>query len=154
MKIKLRVVGIQFSKTVTINKKDPTIEEVMLAAGGGSSDFKFNKAPDGTLHTASALIPKTTTSISSGRSIAAGLYSLSDGIVGDNHISTWQWYLVRKGVQKNTPNGKIEKFSKKLPSAYKLKDGDQIVWRLVIVLDKPTIRKSKTSFKNKVAKLT
>ena len=153
MKIKLRVVGIQFSKTVTVTKKNPTIEDVMLAAGGGSSDFKFEKAPDGTLRTASAHIPKTT-SISSGRSIAAGLYSLSDGIVGDNHISTWQWYLVREGIQVNTPNKKIEKFSDKLPARYKLKDGDQIVWRLVIVLDKPTIPKSKSAFKNKVAKLT
>lgn len=153
MKINLRVVGIQFSKTVTVTKKNPTIEDVMLAAGGGPSDFKFQKAPDGTLHSASAHIPKTT-SISSGRSIAAGLYSLSDGIVGDNHISTWQWYLVRKGVQVNTPNKKIEKFSAKLPAKYRLKDGDQIIWRLVIVLDKPTIPKTKSAYKYKVARLT
>ena len=153
MKISLRVVGIQFLKTVTITKKNPTIEDVMLAAGGGATDFKFEKAPDGTLRTASAHIPKTT-SISSGRPIAAGLYSLSDGIVGDNNISTWQWYLVRGGVQINVPNKRIEKFSEKLPAAYKLKDGDQIIWRLVIVLDKPTIPKTKSAFKNKAAKLT
>lgn len=31
MKVKLRVVGIQFSKDVTVEKKKPTIEDVMLA---------------------------------------------------------------------------------------------------------------------------
>lgn len=149
MYIDLRVVGIQFQKKkIKISKKNPTIEDVMLAAGGGASDFKFTKAPDGTLHSASAHIPNTT-SISSGRKIAAGLYSLSDGLVGDNHISTWQWYLIRNKKQVNLPNGNIEKFSKKLPSEYKLKNGDKIVWRLVIVLNKPTIPKSKSAFSAK-----
>jgi hypothetical protein len=152
MKINLRVVGIQFQKEVTVDKKKPTIEDVMYAAGGGPEDFKFIKAPDGTLQTASAHIPKKK-SISSGREIAAGLYSLSDGVVDGNSLSTWQWYLIRDGKQINAANGKIERFSDPLPAAYALQDGDTIVWRLVIVLNSPTLPKSGTSFEAKVARL-
>lgn len=152
MKIKLRVVGIQFSKEVTIEKKKPTIEDVMLAAGGGPTDFKFIKAPDGTLQTASAHIA-TGKSISSGRKIEPGLYSLTDGMVSGNSISTWQWYLMRDGKQVNIPNGKIERFSDPLPAAYALQDGDMIVWRLVVVLVAPTSPKSGTAFDAKVALL-
>lgn len=152
MKIKLRVVGIQFSKEVTIEKKKPTIEDVMLAAGGGPEDFKFIKAPDGTLQTASAHI-RVGKSISSGREYAAGLYSLTDGAVSGNSVSTWQWYLVRDGKQVNQPNGKIERFSDPLPAAYALQDGDMIIWRLVVVLVSPTLPKKGSSFDAKIASL-
>ena len=152
MKVKLRVVGIQFSKDVTVEKKKPTIEDVMLAAGGGVEDFKFIKAPDGTLQTASAHIAAGK-SISSGRKIAAGLYSLTDGAVSGSSISTWQWYLVRDGKQINIPNGKIERFSDPLPAGYALQDGDTIIWRLVVVLVAPTMPKTGTAYDAKAAML-
>ena len=152
MKIKLRVVGIQFSKDVTVDVKKPTIEDVMYAARGGAEDFKFIKAPDGTLQTASAHI-SAGKSISSGRKIAAGLYTLSDGAVSGSSISTWQWYLVRDGKQVNVPNGKIERFSDPLPAAYALQDGDTIIWRLVVVLVAPTLPSAASSYDSKVAML-
>jgi hypothetical protein len=152
MKIKLRVVGIQFSKEVTVEKKKPTIEDVMVAAGGGSEDFKFVKSPDGTLHTVSAHIAKGK-SISSGTEFAAGLYELTDGAVSGSSITTWQWYLIRDGKQINLPNGKIEKFSQPLTGAYALQEGDSIIWRLVVVLVAPTIPKTGTSYEAKAAML-
>jgi len=152
MKVKLRVVGIQFSKDVTVEKKKPTIEDVMIAAGGGAEDFKFIKAPDGTLQTASAHIAAGT-SKSSGNKIAAGLYSLTDGAMSGTSISTWQWYLVRDGKQVNLPNGSIEKFSHPLPAEYALQDGDQIIWRLVVVLVAPTTPKKGSAFEAKAAML-
>jgi hypothetical protein len=151
-KIKLRVVGIQFSKEVTLEIKKPTIEDVMLAAGGGPTDFKFVKAPDGTLQTASAHIALGK-SISSGRKIEPGLYSLTDGAVSGNSISTWQWYLIRDGKQINLPNHKIEKFSDPLPKELALQDGDMVVWRLVVVLGGPTTPKTGSAFEAKVAML-
>jgi hypothetical protein len=148
MKINLRVVGIQFSADVTVTKKDPTIEDVMLAAGGGTTDFKFVKASDGTLRSASAHIPDKK-SASSGNPYKAGLYELVDGPLTSNSVSTWQWYLVRGGKQLNTPDGKIDKFSKKLPPGLALQDGDQIVWRLVVVLTEATMPKGKSNFEIK-----
>ncbi|MFN5797814.1 MAG: hypothetical protein ACK5TX_16485 [Planctomyces sp.] len=49
MKITLRVVGIQFQKTVEVERVNPTIEDVMRAAGGDPEQFTYIKAPDGTL---------------------------------------------------------------------------------------------------------
>lgn len=153
MKIMLRVVGIQFLEEVNVTKPNPTIEDVMIAAGGGSSDFKFIKAPDGTLHSVSAHIPAGK-SKSSGKHFPAGLYSLSDGPLSGAAVSTWQWYLIRDGKQVNLPNAKIEKFSKPLPKEYAMKDGDMVVWRLVVVLVGPTTPKTGSAFDAKVAKLS
>ncbi len=151
MKITLRVVGIQFQKTVEFEGVNPTIEDVMRAAGGGPEQFTYIKAPDGTLQAVSAHIPEGH-SRSSGRKFAAGLYSLTDGAISDNMVSTWQWYLVRDGRQVNVPNAEIERFSDPLPPEYALADGDLIVWRLVIVLMGPTVPKSGSAFQAKLAR--
>lgn len=150
MKITLRVVGIQFKEDVYVDVDKPRIEDVMKAAEAQIPGFKYQKAPDGTLHSVSAHIAAKP-SISSGRNYAAGLYSLADGVVGENHISTWQWYLVRDGEQLNTPNGKIERFSDE--SEFELKDEDTIIWRLVIVLAGPTIPCDVSAFQCKASKL-
>ncbi|MGL6073517.1 MAG: hypothetical protein ACRC8S_05065 [Fimbriiglobus sp.] len=150
MKVNLRVVGIQFHKDVTVTKPNPTIRDVMEAARGGPEDFNYITAPDGTLYQASAVLVKDTPSISSGRLFPAGLYELADGVNGDNSITTWQWYLVRGGVQINQPNGLVEPFSTTSPT---IQDGDKIIWRLVVVATMPTIAGGSKSYDQKKSRL-
>jgi hypothetical protein len=151
--VHLRVVGIQFQTSVTIDKTDPKIVDVLEAARNNGSGFNYVVAPDGTLHQASALRPAGQ-SISSKRTFPAGLYVLSDGVAGDNSITTWQWYLLRKTtsgfVQQNVPNSHAEPFSKESPI---LQDGDQIIWRLVVVALRPRIDASQKSYENKQSRL-
>ena len=147
--VKLRVVGIQFHTTVTIDKANPTIVDLLEAARANSSGFNFVIAPDGTLHQASAIKPAGN-SISSGRSFPAGLYVLSDGVAGDNSVTTWQWYLIRNGLQINLPNAHVEPFSTHSPT---LENGDEVIWRLVVVATRPRIASAQSSFYNKTSRL-
>ena len=147
--VKLRVVGIQFHTAVSIDKKDPRIADVMEAARANGSGFNYVMAPDGTLHQASAIRPAAN-SISSGNPYPAGLYVLADGVAGENSVTTWQWYLIRNGRQLNQPNAKVEPFSTHSPL---IEDGDEIVWRLVVVATRPSIPSSESSFINKAARL-
>jgi hypothetical protein len=147
--VKLRVVGIQFHTAVSIDKKDPRIVDVMEAARASGSGFNYVVAPDGTLHQASALRPAAK-SISSGRPYPAGLYVLADGVAGENSVTTWQWYHIRNGRQLNQPNEKVEPFSTSSPL---IEDGDEIVWRLVVVATRPRISSSESSFDNKTSRL-
>lgn len=142
--ITLRVVGIQFKADVKLDKANPNIRDVMEAARGTPRDFNFTSAPDGTLFQASALLLTPTASISSGRMYEPGLYSLADNdVVGTNTVTTWQWYLIRDGVQLNQPNGVTEKFNLYSPI---LQDKDTIIWRLVVVAAQATIRAAVSSF--------
>ena len=147
--VKLRVVGIQFHTAVSIDRKDPKITDVMEAARANGSGFNYVVAPDGTLHQASAIRPAAN-SISSGRPYPAGLYVLADGVAGENSVTTWQWYLIRNGRQLNQPNAKVEPFSTTSPL---IEDGDEIVWRLVVVATRPRIPSSESSFDNKASRL-
>jgi hypothetical protein len=135
--VTLRVVGIQFQKTVTVNATNPKIKDVMEAARGGPEDFNYITAPDGSLFQASArIVDPAFKSRSSNRPFPKGLYILADGVAGTNSVTTWQWYQVRKGVQLNQPNRKVEKFTTDSPT---IEDGDEIIWRLVVVAVAPAI---------------
>jgi hypothetical protein len=147
--VKFRVVGIQFHTSVSIDKKDPKIVDVMEAARANGSGFNYVVAPDGTLHQASAIRPAAS-SISSGIPYPAGLYVLADGVAGDDSVTTWQWYLIRNGRQLNQPNAKVEPFSTHSPT---IEDGDELVWRLVVVATRPRIPSSVSSFNNKTSRL-
>lgn len=147
IKVSLRVVGIQFFKeNFEVTAPNPKIRDVMEAARGGPEDFNYVTAPDGTLSQASAILPVAKPSISSGISYPPGLYSLADMVVGNNSVTTWQWYLIRAGAQVNQPNGKTEPFSKVSPT---ILDGDSIIWRLVVVATQPTIPAGISSFNSK-----
>ena len=147
--VKLRVVGIQFHTAVTLEKQEPKIVDIMEGARLNGSGFNYVVAPDGTLHQASALRPAAN-SISSGRPYPAGLYVLADGVAGENSVTTWQWYLIRNGRQWNQPNAKVEPFSSFSPI---IEDGDEIIWRLVVVATRPRISAAVTSFDNKALRL-
>lgn len=166
--VTLRVVGLQFTEKVTITVDTPTIKDLMEAARGTARNFEYTTGPDGTLRLASAILLAPKASISSGMVYQPGLYSLADGEVGENSITTWQWYLIRRdktdnpakaGRQVNQPDEKTEAFS--LPKdatspkpAYRfLQDGDTVIWRLVVVAVKPIIKQNQTSFRNKVERL-
>ena len=148
--VKVRIVGIQFRTSVTIDKTDPKIVDVMEAARQNGSGFNFVVAPDGTLHQASAIRPAGN-SESSDRPYPAGLYVLADGVAGENSVTTWQWYLIKKdGRQQNQPNRIVEPFSTMSPT---IEDGDEIIWRLVVVATRPRIPSSQSAFENKVSRL-
>ena len=150
--INLRVVGIQFQAAVEVQKENPSIRDVMEAARGTPRDFNFISAPDGSLFQASAKVLEPAPSISSGRLYEPGLYSLADtDVVGTNTVSTWQWYVIRAGVQINIPNGRVEKFNVDSPV---LQEGDSIIWRLVGVAAQATLRAEVTSFDNKAERTT
>jgi hypothetical protein len=149
--IKFRVVGIRFSVNVHIdleNTPNPTIKDVMEAARA-YENFNFVIAPDGTLNQAS-VIKQAGTSISSGKAYPAGLYLLSDAVVGENSVTTWQWYHIRGGTQINQPNATVEPYSLMSPV---LQHGDEIIWRLVVVATRPKIPANKKAYQNKVDRL-
>jgi hypothetical protein len=147
--VKLRVVGIQFHSIVTVDKVQPKIVDVLEAARTNGSGFNYVVAPDGTLHQASAIRPAAP-SISSGRPYEAGLYVLSDGVAGENSVTTWQWYLIRNGIQMNQPNSHVEPFSTTSPT---IENGDEVIWRLVVVATRPRIPASISAFANKTSRL-
>jgi hypothetical protein len=147
--VKLRVVGIQFQATVSIDKPNPKIVDVMEAAR--ASGFDYTVAPDGTLHQASALLPADKKSISSGLLYPAGLYVLADGVAGENSVTTWQWYIIRNNIQLNQPDGKTDPFSSTMSPS--IEAGDEIIWRLVVVATRPRIDSSQSSFANKKSRL-
>jgi hypothetical protein len=170
--VKLRVVGIQYHENVVITVDDPTIEDLMKAArdSGSPRKFQFTTAPDGTLHSASAILPVEQVSISSGKIYHPGLYSLDDDvdIDGKTSVKTWQWYLIRRdnpsdaneiGRQVNQPDMKTEAFTlprneKLPPPQYRfLQDGDEVIWRLVVVAAKPIVKAGQSAFMSKVEKL-
>ncbi len=148
--VSLRVVGIQYQTTVTIDKDSPKIIDVLEAARQNGSGFNYVTAPDGTLHQASALNPARA-SVSSGRHYPAGLYILSDGTADADSVTTWQWYLIRNGIQVNQPNGKTEPFSKENLT---LLNGDSLIWRLVVVATRPVIAGDASSYETKKRKLS
>jgi hypothetical protein len=93
------------------------------------------------------------TSKSSGLVYPAGLYLLSDGVAGDSSVTTWQWYLIRNKEQFNTANHEVEPYLLKSPT---LLDGDQIIWRLVVVSVGPirTLPAGKTTEPGRVSAYT
>ncbi len=149
IKVHLRVVGIQYQTTVEVSAADAKIKDVMEAARL-QGYFNYVTAPDDSLHQASAILPQDKKSISTNRVYPAGLYSLTDGVVGENSLTTWQWYLIRNGVQVNQPNHIAEKFA---VDSRILEDGDQIIWRLVVVATRPKIVASETAYDNKINRL-
>ena len=174
--VTLRVVGIQYQEDVKITVANPTIKDLMEAAraSGSARNFQFSTSSDGTLHSASAILPAPRESISSGILYPAGLYALDDdvSVAGKTSVKTWQWYLIRKdnpsdinekiGRQVNQPDKNTEAFSlpadapvppaPKVPYRF-LQNGDTVIWRLVVVAVKPVVKDGQSSFASKVEKL-
>ena len=150
IRVKLRVVGIQFQTEVSVDKVDPKIVDVLEAARLSECGFNYVAAPDGTLHQASVNRPEGK-SVSSGIVYPAGLYTLSDGVAGENSITTWQWYLIRNGRQFNQPDGKTDPFLSKLSPT--IEDKDELIWRLVVVATRPKIPASQSAYMTKTARL-
>lgn len=168
--VTLRVVGIQYHVPITITASNPTIKDLMEAARAQNDGrhLQFTTSLDGSLHSVSAVLPTATKSISSGILYQPGLYALADdvGTNGQTSIKTWQWYVVRKenpedkiGEQINQPDMHIEVFSLPKtevgpPPQYRfLQDGDLVIWRLVVVAVKPTVKLGQTSNASKIERL-
>lgn len=162
--VRIRVVGIQYQEDVVIPVADPTIkptiEDLMIAARDSGSDrqFNFESSPQG-LHTASAFLPARKQSMSSPQVYPSATYSLTDNvrlfddITKQYSVTTWQWYVIRKdnpndpkeiGRQINKPDSRTEAFDKPrnetlpAPQYRFLEDGDEVIWRLVVVAEKAT----------------
>ena len=147
MTVSCRVVGIFFNATDLPYTEGMTVKDLLdqIAANpgtgnSGASHFGYIANQDILTTGGSSVVafaaryPKGVTSITSGTPYTAGNYYLSEQNVGSPRYSVWQYYVLdkNKAVSKNPEN--LQSFSTR-----QLKDGDEVIWRLVEILSGPNL---------------
>lgn len=142
MKIKLSIVGFYFGIEVDLSK-GATIYEAMVAAveksRGSNKEFTFTPTPYGTLSNVTVVHHTEAKSRNSNRHYPPGVYSFTDDASYGNPSLVWQYYIFSGDDERREPRGSEVPFRN---NKTKLKDGDQIIWRLVAICTGPTTEHS------------
>ncbi|MBO6790597.1 MAG: hypothetical protein JJ894_08680 [Dinoroseobacter sp.] len=147
MTVSCRVVGIFFNAMDLPYTEGMTVKDLLdqIAANpgtgnSGASHFGYIANQDilTTGHSSvvafAARYPKGVTSITSGTPYTAGDYYLSEQNVGSPRYSVWQYYVLDKNKTVSKNPEKLQSFSTR-----QLKDGDEVIWRLVEILSGPNL---------------